>query len=86
MLSSENESTYNVGTSVEVKPNEEEKGNYGTPGIGKTHFAIYFAFYITHWYSADITFGQLVIGTDRSFTFCIKQNKNVIQISDMMGE
>ncbi|CAJ0764868.1 6907_t:CDS:2 [Entrophospora sp. SA101] len=54
MLSSENESTYNVGTSVDVKPNEEEV--------------------------------ILVIGTDRSFTFCIKQNKNVIQISDMMGE
>ncbi|CAH1763138.1 8315_t:CDS:2 [Entrophospora sp. SA101] len=41
MLSSENESTYNVGTSVDVKPNEEEVTEDRVNGLIKVWVCIH---------------------------------------------
>jgi hypothetical protein len=59
----------------------------GTPGTGKTHLSLYFAFYIMRRYQeTDIIFEQLCKSTDISLILRIKANKSVMIISDLISE
>ncbi|CAG8591890.1 2156_t:CDS:2, partial [Funneliformis mosseae] len=66
---------------------EEIKGCtiVGSPGIGKTHYSLYLAFYITRRYSsADFVYQQLNEG--KSYTLHInKKNKSVIELPLGLG-
>lgn len=51
----------------------------GTPGIGKTHFSIYLAFYLAHRYSSsNILYEQTY--QNSSEVFYIESNKNIPKI------
>ncbi|CAG8592907.1 9181_t:CDS:2 [Funneliformis mosseae] len=59
----------------------------GTPGTGKTHFSLYFAFFIMRRYQeTDIIFEQLCKNTDEGLILRIKPNKSVMIISDLISE
>ncbi|CAG8830763.1 32696_t:CDS:2 [Gigaspora margarita] len=57
----------------------------GSPGIGKTHFSLYLAFYLTRRYSpADIIYEQLFQGYSRALH--VKPNISVMKILDLTRE
>ncbi|CAG8831929.1 11678_t:CDS:2, partial [Gigaspora margarita] len=57
----------------------------GSPGIGKTHFSLYLAFYLARRYSpADIIYEQLFQGYSRALH--IKPNMKVMKILDLTRE
>ncbi|RIB10448.1 hypothetical protein C2G38_2106062 [Gigaspora rosea] len=57
----------------------------GSPGIGKTHFSLYLAFYITRRYNlVDIVYEQFFLG--RSRVLHIKPNKSTTRILDLACE
>jgi hypothetical protein len=65
---------------IELDRTEGTKGCViiGTPGIGKTHFSLYLAFYITRRYNSD----DIVYEQSESRTLHIKSNKAVMVISN----
>ncbi|CAG8504969.1 5075_t:CDS:2 [Cetraspora pellucida] len=57
----------------------------GSPGIGKTHFSLYLAFYLVRRYSpADIIYEQLFQGYSRALH--VKPNISVMKILDLTRE
>ncbi|CAG8747861.1 4176_t:CDS:2 [Dentiscutata erythropus] len=57
----------------------------GSPGIGKTHFSLYLAFYLARRYSpADIIYEQLFQGHSRALH--VKPNISVMKILDLTRE